>query len=227
MLRYTEMMGYKPTAYARGAGTLLEFLGGFLRKPGVWSKTTGAGFGAIYRSTHDKGDAFWTVAANYAAENGNTSNPNAGGIMTDNANDAVTAQLAYGSMQWGLAAGYRDSQCDTSFKTGTSFAARNRFSQNCNSLSGHDSRSEADAHSWSLNGFWTPEESGWIRSFSAGVGQSYLNGDFSFNNAETFASWMAALQWSDVFLEGNDLGVAVGQPQFVTALDKGTPDDGN
>ena len=38
---------------------------------------------------------------------------------------------------------------------------------------------------------------------------------------------MVALQWSDVFLEGNDLGVAVGQPQFVTALDKGTPDDGN
>ena len=38
---------------------------------------------------------------------------------------------------------------------------------------------------------------------------------------------MVGLQWSDVFLMGNDLGFAVGQPTFVTAKDNGTPDDGN
>uniref|UniRef100_UPI0037045E1F iron uptake porin n=1 Tax=Parasynechococcus sp. TaxID=3101203 RepID=UPI0037045E1F len=227
LVRNTEMMGYKPTAYARGAGTQLAFFGGFLGTPGVWSKTTGAGFGAIYRSDHAKGDAYWTVAANYVAENGNLSNPNAGGIMTDNANGAFTSQLAYGSKQWGLAAGYRYSQCDTSFKSGTSFAAVNSWNQNCNSVIGDGFRSEAEAHSWSVNGFWAPEESGWVPSISAGFSKSYLSGDFAYNNAEKLASWMVGLQWSDVFLEGNDLGFAVGQPQFVSALDKGTPDDGN
>ena len=38
---------------------------------------------------------------------------------------------------------------------------------------------------------------------------------------------MVGLQWSDVFLQGNALGFAVGQPQFVSSLDFGNPDDGN
>ena len=38
---------------------------------------------------------------------------------------------------------------------------------------------------------------------------------------------MIGLQWSDVFLEGNDLGIAVGQPQFVVSRDRGNPDDGS
>ena len=33
--------------------------------------------------------------------------------------------------------------------------------------------------------------------------------------------------WSDVFLMGNDMGFAIGQPMFVASTDKGTPDDGN
>ena len=66
-----------------------------------------------------------------------------------------------------------------------------------------------------------------IPSISASVGKSYLDGDFDYNTADKFASWMVGLKWSDVFLEGNALGMAIGQPQFVTSLDSGTPDDGN
>ena len=54
-----------------------------------------------------------------------------------------------------------------------------------------------------------------------------LSGDFNYNQKETYGSWMVGLQWSDVFLEGNDLGFAVGQPQMVVATENGTPDDGN
>jgi carbohydrate-selective porin OprB len=36
------------------------------------------------------------------------------------------------------------------------------------------------------------------------------------------------LQWEDVFLKGNALGMAVGQPTFATSLKGGdTPNDGN
>ena len=40
------------------------------------------------------------------------------------------------------------------------------------------------------------------------------------------ASWMAGLTWTDVFLEGNSLGYAVGQPQFVYEVERGDVADG-
>ena len=72
LMRNTEAMGYKPTAYGRGGQTQLDFFGGDLGVPGVWNKWTGAGFGAIYsnKASVEKGDSFWTVA-NYVAKNGN------------------------------------------------------------------------------------------------------------------------------------------------------------
>jgi len=235
LMRNTEAMGYKPSAYGRNANTQLGFFGGHLGIPGVWSKTTGAGVGAIYRSNHDKGDAFWTVAANYVAENGNEGNSTTGGFMTDNASGAFTSQVAYGNKEWGVAVGYRYSQCNTSFKSGTAFAAANKWHQNCYTLDRDDDivRSEADNHSWSVSAFWTPEDSGWIPSISAGVAKAYLGGNKDYRHsysgqADKFASWMVGLQWDDVFLQGNELGFAVGQPQFVTSQRYGgAPEDGN
>ena len=203
----------------------LDLFSGRLGVSGVWSKTTGAGFGAIYTSPHEKGDAHFTLAANYVAENGNLSDPNVGGIMTDGAEASTTAQLAYGSKQWGVAAGYRYSQCGSTFGKATEYGKSNSYHQGCTDSLGD--RSEADAHSWALNAFWRPEDSGLLPSISASVGSSYLGGDFNYNNPDKFSSWMVGLQWSDAFIEGNALGMAVGQPQFVSSTEKGTPDDGN
>jgi carbohydrate-selective porin OprB len=56
---------------------------------------------------------------------------------------------------------------------------------------------------------------------------SYSNAQPS-GSLRTSQSWMVGLQWSDVFLKGNDFGFAVGQPVFATALsDDVTPTDGN
>jgi carbohydrate-selective porin OprB len=39
---------------------------------------------------------------------------------------------------------------------------------------------------------------------------------------------MVGLEWADVLIKGNTLGMAVGQPVFATALSGGgSPDDGN
>ena len=226
-MRNTENFGYKPSAYTAGGHPQLELFSGRLGVPGVWSKTTGAGFGAIYsnKASVEKGSPYLTLAANYVAEKGNISDPTAGGFMTDGAEASTTAQLAYGTKQWGLAAGYRYSQCGSTFGKATEFARSNGYSQNCADSVGESSG--ADAHSWALNAFWRPADSGLIPSISASVGASYLNGDFDYNTADEFASWMVGLQWSDVFLDGNALGMAVGQPQFAASLDSGTPDDGN
>ena len=229
LLRNTEMMGYKASVYGKGGQKQLDFFGGSLGVPGVWNKETGAGFGAIYsnKANVEKGNAFWTVAANYVSDEGEAANSNtaSGGFMTNQGEGNITAQIAYGNKQWGLAAGYRYGQCDVKFRSGTEYVASNKWGTGCYNSDGE--RSNADSNSWSFNAFWRPQESGWIPSISAGVGKSYLSGDFNYNQKETYGSWMVGLQWSDVFLEGNDLGFAVGQPQMVVATENGTPDDGN
>ncbi len=65
-------------------------------------------------------------------------------------------------------------------------------------------------------------------SISAGVGASYLNGNDEWDDNTTkraMASWMVGLTWNDVFVEGNALGYAVGQPQFVFEVEDDSNDD--
>ena len=244
LTRNTEMMGYKASAYAKGGTKILDFFGGSLGVPGVWNKETGGGFGAIYTNKKqvEKGDPYFTVAANYVADSGeaNDSNPNSGGFMTDNSEANVTSQIAYGNKQWGLAAGYRYGQCGAKFRTATEFAKSDKYGTPCSVATGtfidgdgeeQDimERSGASSNSFSFNAFWRPEDSGWMPSISAGVGASYLNGNGAWDdntNKRAMASWMAGLTWNDVFLEGNALGYAVGQPQFVYDVEDGFVADG-
>ncbi|ABB36098.1 iron uptake porin [Synechococcus sp. CC9605] len=232
--RNTEMMGYKASAYARGGDKVLDFFGGSLGTPGVWNKETGAGFGAFYSNKKqvEKGNPYFTLSASYVADwgEGNDSNPNTGGFMTDNSEGNITTQIAFGNKQWGLAAGYRYGQCGARFRTGTQFALGDSYGTPCTvEVDGKDERTNADSHSWSFHGFWSPEESGWMPSISAGVGASYLNGNDAWKdntNKRAMASWMVGLTWNDVFLEGNALGYAVGQPQFVYDVEDGFVADG-
>lgn len=51
--------------------------------------------------------------------------------MTDGAEGSTTAQLAYGTKQWGFAAAYRYSPCGSTFGKATEFAKSNGYSQGC------------------------------------------------------------------------------------------------
>ena len=81
--------------------------------------------------------------------------------------------------------------------------------------------------------WWQPQESGWIPSISAGWGLTSFNSndydltEFEISPKQTSQDWMVGLGWKDAFIKGNLLGFAIGQPQFETARDSGTPDDGN
>jgi hypothetical protein len=61
-----------------------------------------------------------------------------------------------------------------------------------------------------LSGYWQPSDAGWVPSISAGVGF----GDDSI--IEDSYSWMVGLQWSDVFVKGNALGMALGTSSTAT-----------
>jgi hypothetical protein len=61
------------------------------------------------------------------------------------------------------------------------------------------------SNSMGFSGYWEPTEAAWIPSISAGFGYSIVSG--AINDAW---SWMVGLQWSDAFLQGHTLGMAIG-----------------
>ena len=60
-----------------------------------------------------------------------------------------------------------------------------------------------DYNAYGLSGYWAPAESGIFPSISAGFG-------FSEESNADFTSWTVGLVWGNVFVKGNDLGMAIG-----------------
>ncbi len=128
---------------------------------------------------------------------------------------------------------------------------------NNNFLGAGDYASTASySNNFAVTAAWQPKKSGLIPSINLGWGYNAmtqpnlnplttavtvrgttLNVPNGLNQVPTFnqsvnraasQSWSVGLQWSDVFLKGNALGMAVGQPVFATSLRNGdTPQDGN
>ena len=79
-----------------------------------------------------------------------------------------------------------------------------------------------------LRGYWSPQDSGWIPSISAGIDFGFADSQFD-GNAETVKGWMVGLNWKDAFMMGNKLGVGVGSYSSYATSVKGQdwPDDEN
>ena len=79
---------------------------------------------------------------------------------------------------------------------------------------------EGNNSSFGLSAWWSPEEASWFPSISAGYGfNSITNKDSDVFRSVDTQSWYVGLQWADAFLKGNTLGLAVGQPTFVSSVD--------
>ncbi|MAR52671.1 MAG: porin, partial [Propionibacteriaceae bacterium] len=201
VVRQDDMLAVWPSAYP--TDTVLDFFT-YAGAPSTYNLSLGAG-GGIWWESND-----FSISANYVSNNGFNSNPQLGGIGTDGAGSNGTVQIAYAPENWGLAAAYNyaSKNADSVGQlNGTPLSAT--FTDNGNSSS------------LGLSAWWTPENAGWIPSFSAGWGyNSITDGDntrlgTAFRSATT-QSWYVGLQWADAFLKGNTLGMAVGQPTFVT-----------
>lgn len=205
-----DMMALWPSVYP--AETVLDVF----TMPGAaaaYNKAAGVGGGLWWRS------GGLSISSNYVAANGNNGNPAEGGLATSGAAGVGTVQVAYGAEQWALAVVYAHvANGDELIPQGTPLALASL------AVPGH-----TDA--FALAGYWQPANGGWWPSISAGWG---LNGtsDRGNDNPETplaraSQSWSVGVQWRDVGLQGNGLGLAVGQPTFATRLQGGaTPRDG-
>jgi len=214
-VRQDDMLAVWPSAYP--SDTVLDFFT-YAGAPAAYNLTLGSGAGLAWESND------FSISANYVSSNGQLSDPNTGGIATDGAGSNGTVQIAYAPENWGLAAAY-------TYASGKNGAGiyRGNATPLASRLSG-----DANTNSLGLSAWWSPEEAGWFPSISAGWGisnGSHKDGTFdtvkvngsalSFGlDSFTSQSWYVGLQWADAFLKGNTLGMAVGQPTFVTSLDE-------
>ncbi|TCD55130.1 iron uptake porin [Synechococcus sp. BS55D] len=225
LARNTESLALWPSVYNKGGAKILDWTA-LMGTSGVYNKETGQLIGAYWKQKVKKGSNALSVSVNYVADDGdgNETDPTTGGFMTDNSQASFLAQLGYGGPQWGLAFAYRYGQCDSGngYRRGTEFAKASNWNNQCwyTDANGDTVRTGSSANSYALNAYWQPKNAGWIPSVSLGWGINNTTSDNKLGgSAITTQSWMAGLKWDDVFLKGNDLGFAFGQPTFSTNND--------
>ncbi|MFM7268812.1 MAG: iron uptake porin, partial [Cyanobium sp.] len=212
-----DMLALWPSVYP--ADTILNVMT-VNGAPAAYSKNLGAGAGLWWQSNG------FSLSANYVAANGDSGNPSVkgpdggGGIGNRNSGATGSVQLGYQQEQWGLAAIWTYVQPETQFVPGTTPFTHGAIDHNLN----------AATSAWGLSAFWQPLRSGWLPSLSLGWGinSTTYSTPQPLGSLSTSQSWMVGLQWTDVFIKGNDFGFAVAQPVFATALTGGgNPNDGN
>ena len=193
LVRNTEM-AWIPTAYR---SEILDFFT-TAGVPGVYNKAVGAGFGVQYAQPGKKGGI--VASLNYVAQNGNDSTT---GVFNETGALNTLAQIGYRAPNWGVAFGYRYGTQGTRVRTFNALGGGSGALTTGQGSSGY-----------ALNAYWQPLQSGWFPSVSLGYGWNYVTGAPVPNNngATNSQTWMAGLQWSDVFAKGNNFGGAVGQP---------------
>ena len=205
MARNTESLGMKPTAYTVKT---LNMFGGQFGAGNVYNKETGGLVGVIWKQQVANGEPRLTAALNYVADDGEQASSEAG-MFTSDSKGNTTAQIGYGTKQWGAALGYRYGQCGAGFGTGYF------KSQSCGSEG-----DTVDSQNFAINGFWKPSETGFIPSLSASYGWSDLEG----STVEELRTWMVGLQWDKIAGSSHSLAVGFGAPLYVESQEGDDPD---
>ena len=151
---------------------------------------TYAGARATYSRNLGAGAGIWyekdgfSVTLNYvsAGESASDSTLGIGEDLT------ATAQIGYAGENWGSAFAYTYGE----FRGSGAFLG-----------------AVQDWNAVGLSAYWQPAEAGWVPGISAGFG--YTDADLvgPFGNQDVW-SWMVGLQWTDMVVQGNALGMAIG-----------------
>ena len=203
VVRMDNMLPVWPSAYP--SDMTMDFFT-YAGAPGAYNLALGAGAG-IYWQT----EGGFSVSTSYLSADGNLSDPNAGGLMTDAAGTSATTQIAYAPENWGIAGAFTYA----SGGEGGGALYGGNGTPAAVALSG-----SGNTYSYGLSAWWMPEDSGWIPSISTGWGLTDIpNSSIPRVRSATSQSWYVGLEWSDVFVEGNSFGMAVGQPTFISDID--------
>ena len=210
------MLPIWPSAYPQGdASTVLDVLT-LNGAPAAYNKNQGPGAALNWERNG------WNIGMQYVANlgTGSNSNPQKGGIATDNSAATGTVQIGYQSEQWAIAGIYSYVQDASVVPYSTTFTQLSYLQDIDQSI-----------NAFGLSGYWQPINSGFIPAISAGWGLNTTNfdgKDTPDGYVSTSQSWQVSLQWQDAFMKGNTAGLAVGQATFATDLTGSeSPDDGN
>ncbi|MEB3168816.1 MAG: carbohydrate porin [Synechococcaceae cyanobacterium] len=185
-----DMLGLWPSLF--DDNELMLSLFGKAGAPGAYSDLKGAGVGLIWkppgRADRDPGPVLSAVYVASAAAEGD---PAGGGLASAGGRAAGTLQAGWLGTGWAVAAAY--------------------------------TRNQAGAlDSGGLAGFWQPADSGWIPAVNLGWGWNRNRYASSGANraapllAAQSRSWMVGLNWFDGLSADSELGVAIGEPVYVT-----------
>jgi Carbohydrate-selective porin, OprB family/S-layer homology domain len=203
IVRNTEM-AWMPTAYK---SDILDFFA-VAGAPGVYNKATGSGFGVEWTQQVKKGKPALTAALNYVAQSGDNSSK---GQFDETGALNTLAQVGYRAPQYGIAFGYR-------------YGTEGTRVRNFNAIGGGSAAlaSGQTSSSYAINAYWQPKKSGIIPSVSGSYGWTDVSlnaaGKQTPTGATNSQTWMAGLQWSDVFAKGNAAGFAIGAPGNAASL---------
>ena len=216
VVRQDDMLAVWPSQYP--ADTVMDFFT-YAGAPGAYSLNLGAGAGISYAGDILGMDGF-AVSANYVASNGASNFASTGGIANDSAGGTGTVQLAYTGDDWNITGAYAYNQNPVYgyIPVGTPLAG-----------DPFGGLATFNVSSWAISGWYAPDWGKYMPSVSAGWG---VNDYTATQGADVFGieavsdgdgaqsqSWYVGLQWPDVFLQGNFLGTAVGQPTFISSND--------
>ncbi|MEI7763092.1 MAG: iron uptake porin [Comamonadaceae bacterium] len=203
--------------------------------PGTYNRLNGTGAGLFWKS----GKTGFGFGGTYVSGNADAGQPNGtggnsytfgsnGGIGNEASQQTGILQLGYSGKNWNLSGAY-------AYNSGGLPILGTPLSQALLPNIYNSSTGDGHVSSWSIAGYWQPLQSGWLPSISAGWGYN----TYSYNNkfavapttsfgldSATSQSWYVGLNWKDALIKGNALGMAIGQPTFITAL-SGPGIDGN
>ena len=181
----------------------------------VMGASTGQGFGVQWRQNVAPGEAALNIAANYVADGGEGASSDSELGMFGRATDGYfLSQVGYGDRKWYISALYAHKQGADGSKPamGYSTPAASNYDEALNAFG--------------LRGFWTPEESGFIPTISAGFDYGISDADAD-GKTEEVIGWMVGLNWNDAFIDGNKLGIGFGTYSSYATEVKGDSDPGD
>lgn len=235
-VRQNDALPVWPTIYSRPGSELLLKLFTQAGSTSAYSLLIGPGGGVIFKDRERSNG--WSAGLNYIAFNGyrgNTSDTDRdpGGMGTAASAATAMAQLSYTGQGWNISAAVAQNGAGVR-QDGTNYWRRlqPQFGSRDQRQNGYNN--DGFTRSLSLAGYWQPAQSGWLPSISAGLGFNQADLDRSSlvvkgQRLKTLhsAGWLVGFTWDNLLAKSNQLGMAIGQPTFVTAVNQEPARDGN